>query len=46
VQSLGGGGPDPQKIEEMGEEYLARNFGRLDVIHKAAVVEFSGKPGT
>jgi peptidyl-prolyl cis-trans isomerase A (cyclophilin A) len=40
VQSLGGGGPDPQKIEAMGEEYLARNFGRLDVIQKAAVVEF------
>ena len=39
VQSLGGGGPDPQKIEMMGEEYLARNFSRLDVIKKAEIVD-------
>ena len=41
VQSLGGGGPDPQKIEGMGEEYLARNFSRLDVIKKAEIVDSS-----
>jgi peptidyl-prolyl cis-trans isomerase A (cyclophilin A) len=40
VQSLGGGGPDPQKIEAMGEEYLARNFSRLDVIKKVEILDW------
>jgi peptidyl-prolyl cis-trans isomerase A (cyclophilin A) len=41
VQSLGGGGPDPQKIEGLGEEYLERSFPRLDKIMKAAIVEYA-----
>ena len=43
VQSLGGGGPDPQKIEGMGEEYLERNYPRLDKIVRASVVEYTAK---
>jgi hypothetical protein len=44
VQSLGGGGPDPQKIEVLGEDYLARNYSRLDVIKKAELVERDPRP--
>jgi cyclophilin family peptidyl-prolyl cis-trans isomerase len=43
VQSLGGGGPDPQKIEAMGEEYLARTYPRLDKIEQATIVEYVPK---
>jgi peptidyl-prolyl cis-trans isomerase A (cyclophilin A) len=43
VQSLGGGGPDAQKIEAMGEEYLERTYPRLDKINRAAVVEYTPK---
>jgi peptidyl-prolyl cis-trans isomerase A (cyclophilin A) len=39
MQSLGGGGPDPQKIEALGEEYLERTYPRLDKIAKATVIE-------
>ena len=41
VQSLGGGGPDPQKIEAMGEEYLARTYPRLDKIDQATIIEYT-----
>ena len=43
VQALGGGGPDSQKIEGLGEEYLARNFSRLDKINQATIVDYSPK---
>jgi peptidyl-prolyl cis-trans isomerase A (cyclophilin A) len=43
VQSLGGGGPDPQKIEAMGEEYLARTYPRLDKIDQATIVDYVPK---
>jgi peptidyl-prolyl cis-trans isomerase A (cyclophilin A) len=39
VQALGGGGPDAQKIEAMGEEYLERTYPRLDKINRVSVVE-------
>ena len=41
VQSLGGGGPDPQKIEAMGEEYLARTYPRLDKIDQTTIIEYT-----
>ena len=44
VQALGGGGPDTQKIEAMGEEYLERTYPRLDKINRAAIVEYSHRP--
>jgi peptidyl-prolyl cis-trans isomerase A (cyclophilin A) len=44
VQSLGGGGPDPQKIEGIGEEYLERSYPRLDKITRAALIEYAPKP--
>jgi peptidyl-prolyl cis-trans isomerase A (cyclophilin A) len=43
VQSLGGGGPDPQKIEALGEEYLERTYPRLDKIIRASVTEYTPK---
>ena len=43
VQALGGGGPDSQKIEGLGEEYLARNFSRLDKINQATIVDYTPK---
>jgi peptidyl-prolyl cis-trans isomerase A (cyclophilin A) len=43
VQALGGGGPDTQKIEAMGEEYLERSYSRLDKINRASIVEYSPK---
>ena len=43
VQALGGGGPDSQKIEGLGEEYLARNFSRLDKINQVTIVDYSPK---
>jgi peptidyl-prolyl cis-trans isomerase A (cyclophilin A) len=46
VQALGGGGPDSQKIEAMGEEYLERSYPRLDKINQAIIVEYTPKPGT
>jgi peptidyl-prolyl cis-trans isomerase A (cyclophilin A) len=46
VQALGGGGPDSQKIEAMGEEYLDRSYPRLDKINQATIVEYSPKEAT
>ena len=43
VQALGGGGPDSLKIEGLGEEYLARNFSRLDKIDQVTIVDYSPK---
>ena len=45
VQALGGGGPDSQKIEAMGEEYLERSYPRLDKINRATIVEYAPKEG-
>jgi peptidyl-prolyl cis-trans isomerase A (cyclophilin A) len=33
-----GGGPDQGRIQREGEAYLAREFPRLDVIRRTAVV--------
>jgi peptidyl-prolyl cis-trans isomerase A (cyclophilin A) len=33
-----GGGPDPRKLEGLGNEYLEREFPRLDYIKKARIV--------
>lgn len=44
VQGLGGGGPDTNKIEMMGEEYLARTYPRLDTITRAATVDYTPAP--
>jgi peptidyl-prolyl cis-trans isomerase A (cyclophilin A) len=38
-----GGGPDPQKIEALGEEYLERTYPRLDKIQKVSIVEYTPK---
>ena len=43
VQALGGGGPDTQKIEAMGEDYLERSYSRLDKINRVSIVEYSPK---
>ena len=43
IQSLGGGGPDPQKIEAMGESYLERTYPRLDTITRVAVIDYAPK---
>ena len=43
VQTLGGGGPDPQKIESIGESYLERMYPRLDKINRASVVDYTPK---
>ena len=43
VQALGGGGPDTQKIEAMGEEYLERSYSRLDKINRVSIVEYVPK---
>lgn len=45
VQALGGGGPDSQKIEAMGEEYLERTYPRLDKITQATLVTYIPKAG-
>ena len=45
VQPLGGSGPDPSKLEAMGDEYAQRSFPRLDQIRKARVVEYVGAAG-
>jgi peptidyl-prolyl cis-trans isomerase A (cyclophilin A) len=39
VQSLGGGGPDPIKMELQGDEYVERSYSRLDKIKSAKIVE-------
>jgi peptidyl-prolyl cis-trans isomerase A (cyclophilin A) len=44
VQGLGGGGPDTNKIEMLGEEYLARTYPRLDTITRVAIVEYTPSP--
>jgi peptidyl-prolyl cis-trans isomerase A (cyclophilin A) len=43
VQPLGGSGPDPAKLEVMGDEYAQRSFPRLDTINSARVVEYTPK---
>ncbi|MGH9628588.1 MAG: peptidylprolyl isomerase [Bryobacteraceae bacterium] len=40
--TLGGSGPDARKIEAMGNEYLKRNFPRLDYIKSAKLVPIDG----
>jgi peptidyl-prolyl cis-trans isomerase A (cyclophilin A) len=37
--SPNGNGPDPTKIQAMGNEYLVRNFPQLDFVKTARVVE-------
>ena len=37
--SPNGNGPDPIKIQAMGNEYLIRNFPRLDFVKTARVVQ-------
>jgi cyclophilin family peptidyl-prolyl cis-trans isomerase len=39
VESLGGAGPDPIKMELQGDEYLQRSYPRLDQIKSARIVE-------
>jgi peptidyl-prolyl cis-trans isomerase A (cyclophilin A) len=39
VQSLGGGGPDPIKMELQGDEYVERSYPRLDKIKTAKILE-------
>ena len=45
VMTLGGGGPDPAKLEAMGDEYAQRSFPRLDSINSAKVIEYTPKAG-
>jgi peptidyl-prolyl cis-trans isomerase A (cyclophilin A) len=37
--SPNGNGPDPLKIQVMGNEYLVRNFPQLDYVKTARVVQ-------
>jgi peptidyl-prolyl cis-trans isomerase A (cyclophilin A) len=39
VQSLGGGGPDPAKMETLGDEYIQRSFPRMDQIRTARIIQ-------
>lgn len=39
VQSLGGPGPDPAKMETLGDEYIQRSFPRMDQIRTARITE-------
>jgi peptidyl-prolyl cis-trans isomerase A (cyclophilin A) len=39
VQSLGGAGPDPAKMETLGDEYIQRSFPRMDQIKTARITE-------
>jgi homoserine O-acetyltransferase len=39
VQSLGGGGPDPAKMETLGDEYIQRSFPRMDQIRTVRITE-------
>ncbi|HYP15361.1 MAG TPA: peptidylprolyl isomerase [Bryobacteraceae bacterium] len=41
IQNLGGGGPDPSRLEAMGDEYAQRSYPSLDKIEKASVVEYT-----
>lgn len=43
VMTLGGSGPDPAKLEALGDEYAQRSFPRLDTINSAKVVEYTPK---
>ena len=43
VMTLGGSGPDPAKLEVMGDEYAQRSFPRLDVINSAKAIEYTPK---
>lgn len=40
VQNLRGAGPDAQRLEAVGEEYLERSFPRLDKINSATIVDY------
>lgn len=39
VQSLGGAGPDPIKLETLGDEYAQRSYPRLDQIRSARILD-------
>jgi peptidyl-prolyl cis-trans isomerase A (cyclophilin A) len=39
VESLGGAGPNPIKMEMQGDEYLQRSYPRLDQIKSARILE-------
>jgi peptidyl-prolyl cis-trans isomerase A (cyclophilin A) len=43
VMTLGGSGPDPAKLEAMGDEYAQRSFSRLDTINSAKVIDYAPK---
>jgi peptidyl-prolyl cis-trans isomerase A (cyclophilin A) len=43
VAPLGGGGPDPAKLQMMGDEYAQRSFPRLDTINSAKVIDYTPK---
>jgi peptidyl-prolyl cis-trans isomerase A (cyclophilin A) len=43
VMTLGGSGPDPAKLEAIGDEYAERSFPRLDLINSAKVIEYTPK---
>jgi hypothetical protein len=43
VMTLGGSGPDPAKLEGMGDEYAQRSFPRLDTINSAKVIDYTPK---
>jgi peptidyl-prolyl cis-trans isomerase A (cyclophilin A) len=43
VSPLGGSGPDPAKLQVMGDEYAQRSFPRLDTINSAKVIEYTPK---
>jgi peptidyl-prolyl cis-trans isomerase A (cyclophilin A) len=44
LPALGGSGPDPAKLESMGDEYAERSFPRLDIINSAKVIDYTAKP--
>jgi peptidyl-prolyl cis-trans isomerase A (cyclophilin A) len=44
VMTLGGSGPDPAKLEVMGDEYAQRSFPRLDMINSARIIDYTPKP--
>jgi peptidyl-prolyl cis-trans isomerase A (cyclophilin A) len=43
VAPLGGSGPDPAKLQMMGDEYAQRSFPRLDTINSAKVIDYTPK---
>lgn len=40
VVNLGGSGPDPAKLEGMGDEYAQRSFPRLDKIERVTTIDY------